>query len=309
MKKDITTILKKRILVLDGALGTLIQRYNLKELDYRIGHFEKVEGNLLGFNELLSLTRPEIISEIHEKYLKVGADIIETNTLRANRLTLEEYGIEEINAYELNFASAKLAREKVVKYTNLTLNKPRYLAGSVGPLSPEIPFETAVEVYTEQIKGLLAGNVDFILLETMTNENSIIAATEALNNIMKKRNRRFKLAISGSATGNNHSPIKVDFIRKLVLDYPNVEIFAIGENCGLGFEDVLNNIRKLADSEFFIIAYPNSLSKDGKELTLEEQLDFAKKFIDEGLVNIIGGCCGTDYDFIENLVKFLKRKK
>ncbi len=309
MKKHISELLKNKILVLDGGFSTQIQKYNLKEPEYRRdSRLEKIETNLEGYYELLNLTRSDIVGDIHEKYLKYGADIIETNSFRANSYYLKLYGINNISSYELNMQAAKIAREKVVKYTNLTIKKPRFLAGSLGPLPEKINYADKVEIFSEQIKGLIAGRVDFILLETMTDYENIKAGVEALNSIMQKRNKTFDVIISVSETKNSYTPLTKDFIAQLQNTYTNVNILAIGENCGLGFEKIYQNIKKYNDFPFHIIAYPNNSSLDGTELSERQQLEYAKKMINEKLVNIIGGCCGTGYNLIRNLEKLTRNK-
>ncbi len=302
MKKDIKHILQKRILVIDNGLSSQIEKYNISEVEYRTDERLKNAGKpLKGFYDLLSVTKPEVIAEIHEKFLKSGADIIETNTFRANFYHLNQFGLEDIS-YELNFTAAKIAREKVVKYSNLTLKKPRYLAGVVGPLPEELSTDEMKKFYTEQIKGLLAGKTDLIYLKTQTNLKSIAAATEVLNEIMQKRKKTGFLFISVSETSDKYTPLTAEFLDNLQENNPNIEILAIGENCTIDLQKLPEHLRQYSKLPYYLLAAPYKQNANEDEL-----LETLKQLIDNQLVSIVGACCGNVYKLVKELSKIAEK--
>jgi 5-methyltetrahydrofolate--homocysteine methyltransferase len=266
--------------------------------------------DLTGFYEILNLTYPELIKEIHEKYLKAGADIIETNTHKANEFYLKQYDLQGLS-YEINFTAAKLAREIATKYTMIRRTKPRFVFGAVGPIDEELDENLAEVYYSQQFKGLIAVKVDAIVLETFIKESTLRKALEVLNSILQRRNKKFYAVISVTVTDEKDKL----FISQELLDeyrqiFPYVEILAVGENCGLGPEEVLINIRELAQRiNYPIIAYPNAGLTYDEPYTATQFAAVAKQFLDEQLVNIIGSCCETTPEYTELLANLVKQAK
>ncbi len=313
MKKSIENIIKERVLVLDGAMATMLQKYTIKERDFKGERFANHPVNLSGFNEILNFTKPERIRDIHEKYLRAKADIISTNTFRANKIELKKYQLDDL-AYELNYTAATLARENVTKYTNITREKPRYVAGVIGPISSkEATLDEMEEAYSEQIKGLMAGKVDVILLETVYEEDNIKAALLALEAILKKRRKNFPIIISGAAIEGQNPIITGEMITKYTAIVHHVRILAIGLNCGNGPEPMLDKLKNISyTAPFNVIAYPSAGIPDdeGKiNVDLDYLIEQTQKYIDKDLVNIIGGCCGTTPQFITKLSKLARDAK
>ncbi len=305
--KSIKDILPERLMVLDGAMGTYIRKFNLKEYDYHKDKFATHSKKLFGFHEILNLTYPKLIQEIHEKYLKAGADIIETNTFRANDYFLEKYDLKGL-AYEVNFTSAKLAREVANKYTLIRRNKPRFVLGSVGPVPDKLDESEYKSIYSQQLKGLLAGRVDGIIFETFTDPQNLYSAMATLNEIMSKRAKKIPVIISATvATPDDNLFLDKEYVDKLLLDNPFLDVIAVGENCGYGPDQVYGHIKQLSQAvKLPIIAYPNAGVVHKEPMSAPEFAAFVKKYLDEGLVNIIGGCCGTTPDTIELLSRLVK---
>jgi len=313
MKKSIENIIKEKVLVLDGAMATMLQKYTTTQRDYKGERFENHPIDLSGFYEILNFTKPERIRDIHEKYLRAKADIISTNTFRANKIELKKYQLDDL-AYELNYTAATLARDNATKYTNITRDKPRYVAGVIGPISSkEATLDEMEEAYSEQIKGLMAGKVDVILLETVYEEDNIKAALLALEAILKKRRKNFPIIISGALIDGSDSIVTGEMIAKYTAIVHHVRILAIGMNCGTGPDAMFDKLKNLSyTAPFNIVAYPSAGIPDenGK---IKKDLDYlveqTKKYIDKDLVNIIGGCCGTTPEFITKLSKLARDTK
>lgn len=319
MQKDIRKELEKRVLVLDGAMGTMIQKYNLSETEFRGEEFENHKYNLKGLNDILCITKPELIAEIHEKYLKAGADIIETNTFNANRISLKDYGLED-RAYDLNYNAAKLAREQAAKYSNITRHKPRFVAGAIGPtnktasMSPdvndpskrEISFDELVKAYEEQVKGLLAGKVDILLVETIFDTLNAKAALFAIQSVFEKRKKVFPVMVSGTITDKSGRTLTGQTVEGFLNTLSNIDLLSIGFNCSFGAKDLFPHIEELSHkAPFYISAYPNAglpnelgLYDESPEKMQEQMTEFTKNKV----VNIIGGCCGTTPEHIVKLV-------
>ncbi len=326
MAKEIQHELKKRVLVLDGAMGTMLQKYSLSETEFRGERFAEHKYNLKGCNDVLCLTQPDIIKEIHEKYLKAGADIIETNTFNANHISLADYGLEK-DAYEINYVAAQLAREKASKYSNITRNKPRFVAGSIGPtnktasMSPdvndpskrEVDFDALVFAYTEQVKGLLAGNVDVILIETIFDTLNAKAALFAVQTVMEKRNRIFPVMISGTITDKSGRTLTGQTVEAFLNSLSHVELLSIGFNCSFGAKDLFLHVEELSSkAPFFVSAYPNAGLPNELGLydeTPEKMQIQMKDFLTNKIANIIGGCCGTTPEHIQKLVEIAEKAK
>ncbi len=303
-------ILSRRVLVLDGAMGTFIKKYNLRKFDYHKNRFVDHKTDLFGLNEVLNLTYPDLIKEIHEKYLKAGADIIETNTIRANEYFMEKYDLQGLS-YEINFTAAKLAREVATKYSLIRRNKPRFVFGSVGQTKEEISQDDAELIYSQQFKALIAGKVDAILFETFISPEVLLNALKVLDDILKKRGKTYPVVISATVTDENDSLfVDTGLVDEIRERFTNIKLVAVGENCGLGPEEVLRNIRSLSSQvDLPVIAYPNAGLTYDEPYTAAQFAAVAKKFLDEELVNIIGGCCGTTPEYIELIANLAKDAK
>ena len=311
MLKD---LLKKRILVLDGAMGTMIQRYTLSENDFRGDRFRDHDSDLKGNNDLLSITRPDIIKSIHKEYLDAGADIIETNTFSSTSIAQEDYNLSSI-VYELNYQSAKIAKEIVDLCS--TIEKPRFVAGSIGPtnrtasISPDvenpafrqISFDQLKSAYTEQVKGLIEGGSDLILIETVFDTLNCKAALFAVEDVFEELNVRLPIMVSGTITDESGRTLSGQTAEAFLNSISHIPLLSIGFNCALGTKAMRPYIKELSDkAPFFVSAYPNAGlpnemgEYDESPAAMAAQLE---DFMQNKLVNIIGGCCGTTPDHIQ----------
>ena len=311
----IQELVRERILVLDGALGTMIQKYNLSEEDFRGARFQEMPGQMKGNNDLLCLTAPHVIQDIHRKYLEVGADIIETNTFNAQRISMADYHVEEC-CREINLAAAKLARELADEYTRKNPNKPRFVAGSVGPtnktcsMSPDVnnpafralTFDGLADAYQEQMEALLEGGVDAILIETIFDSLNAKAAVFAACEAMKKMEREVPLMLSITVSDTGGRTLSGQTLDAFFASVQHAPIFSIGLNCSFGAKQLKPFLQQLAArAPYYISAYPNAglpNSMGEYDQTPEDMAREVKEYIEEGLVNIIGGCCGTTEAYI-----------
>lgn len=315
--KRLFKIIKERVLILDGAMGTVIQEYGLNESDFRAERFIEAVGTMKGNNDILCLTRPDIISDIHERYLKAGADIITTNTFNAQRISQGDYHMEPF-AREMNLEGARLARKAADKYS--TEEQPRFVAGSVGPtnktcsMSPdvsdpaarELTYDELFEAYTEQMEALIEGGVDTLLIETIFDSLNAKVAIDAAMQTMKRMGRELPIMLSVTVSdlaGRTLSGQTLDAFLASVDSYP---IFSIGLNCSFGAQQMKPFLKELARrAPYYISAYPNAGLPNSMGLydeTPETMAPQIGEFIDEGLVNIVGGCCGTTPAFIKRYV-------
>ncbi|MFT6807587.1 MAG: 5-methyltetrahydrofolate--homocysteine methyltransferase [Saprospiraceae bacterium] len=314
----IQSLLKDRILVMDGAMGTMIQRYNPQEETYRGDRFADYESDIKGNNEVLSLTQPNMIQEIHEAYLEVGSDIIETNTFSANSISQADYNMESL-VYEMNLASAKIARAAVDKYS--TSDKPRYIAGALGPtnrtasLSPDVnnpgyravTFDGLVAAYYEQAKALMEGGVDVFLIETVFDTLNCKAALFAIDKLHKEVGKKLPIMVSGTITDASGRTLSGQTVEAFWISVSHMDLMSIGLNCALGAEELtpfLRDLSKVATCP--VSAYPNAgLPNDmgGYDQTGEEMGELMRDFLNQGYVNIIGGCCGTTPEHIDVMVQ------
>lgn len=324
-KPDIRKIAAERILLLDGAMGTMIQRYKLKEADFRGDRYASHTHDLQGNNDLLSITRPDIIRSIHEEYLEAGSDIIETNTFNANAISQADYALEEI-CYELNVQSAKLARQAADKYTAKDPSKPRYVAGALGPtnrtasLSPDVndpgyravSFNQLVAIYLEQARGLLDGGADLFLIETVFDTLNGKAAIFAIKELEKERQRSLSMIISGTITDASGRTLSGQTVEAFYISIQHANPLAVGLNCALGAQEMRPHLQALSKiSDKLISAYPNAgLPNEFGEYDQQagEMADFIRDFLDQGLVNIIGGCCGTTPEHIRAMGKLIQNR-
>lgn len=315
MKKNIQDVVRERILILDGAMGTMIQRYNLTEGDFRNERFEKITGQLKGNNDLLTLTSPDIILDIHRKYLEAGADIIETDTFNATRVSMADYHVQEY-VREINLTAAKLARGIADEYTQKTPDKPRFVAGSVGPtnktcsMSPDVnnpafravSFDQLAAAYQEQMEALLEGGVDVLLIETIFDTLNAKAAVFAAEEAMQASGRRVPLMISVTVSDTGGRTLSGQTLEAFLASIQHAELFSIGLNCSFGASQLKPFLEQLAArAPYYISAYPNAglpNSLGQYDQTPEEMEHEVKEYIHEGLVNIIGGCCGTTDAYI-----------
>ncbi|HEX5743642.1 MAG TPA: homocysteine S-methyltransferase family protein, partial [Flavobacteriaceae bacterium] len=323
IKKDLFQILKNRVLLLDGAMGTMIQQYKLTETDFRAERFSNWEINLKGNNDLLSLTQPAIIKTIHQQYLAAGADIIETNTFSANKISMADYQMEPY-CWELNYESAKIACEAAAEYTLLNIDKPRFVAGSIGPtnktasMSPDVSnpgfravsYDELKEAYKEQIEGLIAGGVDILLIETIFDTLNAKAAISAVEEVFEKRKLRLPVMISGTITDASGRTLSGQTVEAFLNSLSHIPLLSLGFNCALGAKELRPFIEELsAKSPFNVCVFPNAGLPnhfgDYDESPIKMGVHI-KDFLDHQFVNIVGGCCGTTPAHIAEFSKFLE---
>ena len=306
----IKEILSERILVLDGAMGTMIQRHTLDESDFRKGWFENHPSPLKGNNDLLSLTRPDIIKEIHALYFEAGADIAETNTFSGTTVAQADYGLEHA-VYDINYHSAKIAREVADEFTAREPHKPRFVAGSIGPtnrtasISPDvndpgfraISFDQLVTAYKEQVNALLDGGVDLLLVETIFDTLNAKAALFAIDEVLVERGVEVPIMVSGTITDQSGRTLTGQTTDAFLISVSHMDLLSVGLNCALGASMMRPYLQVLnKNAPFNVSAHPNAgLPNEFGEYEETPELMAAqiKEFLDEGLVNIIGGCCGT----------------
>jgi 5-methyltetrahydrofolate--homocysteine methyltransferase len=309
-------ILARRIVILDGAMGTMIQRLKLSEAQYRGERFKDFHKDVKGNNELLSLTRPDVIRDIHERYLAAGADLIETNTFGATSVAQADYDMADL-AREMNLASAKLARAACDKFS--TPDKPRFVAGALGPtpktasISPDvndpgarnISFEELRAAYSEQVQALVEGGVDVLLVETIFDTLNAKAALFAIDEYFEKSGERLPIIISGTVTDASGRILSGQTVTAFWHSVRHAQPLAVGLNCALGAALMRPYIQELARvaPDTFISCYPNAglpnpMSDTGFDETPEVTSRLLKEFAAEGLVNIVGGCCGTTPEHI-----------
>ena len=319
----IASLIQQRILILDGAMGTMIQRYKLTEADYRGTRFADWPRDLKGNNDLLVMTRPEIIKAIHSEYLEAGADIIETNTFGANATTLNAYGMSEFN-YEMNVAGARVAREACDAYS--TPDKPRFAAGVLGPtdktatISPDvhdpaarnISFDQLVEDYSVATRGLMDGGADLILIETIFDTLNAKAAIFAVQSVFEERGTTLPIMISGTITDASGRTLTGQVTEAFYNSLAHAKPLSIGLNCALGAEELRQYVDELSRvANCYVSAHPNAglpnpLAETGYDDTPENMAGHIKEWAQSGFLNIIGGCCGTSPAFIKAIAEAVK---
>jgi len=312
--------LEKRILIIDGAMGTMIQRYKLNEADYRGERFKDWPSDLKGNNDLLCLTQPHIVKEIHKQYLEAGADIIETNTFNAQKVSLADYGMESL-AYEMNLAAAKIAKEAVVES-----GKEAWVAGALGPLnktlslSPDVnnpgfralTFDEAVNAYYEQTKGLVEGGVDLLLIETIFDTLNSKAAIFAIKKYFRDtKQTSLPVMISGTITDASGRTLSGQTLEAFYNSVMHARPLSIGLNCALGAKQMRPHIEELSQiASCYVSAYPNAGLPNAMgeyDEKPEETAHFLEEWAKEGFVNIVGGCCGTTPEHIQHIAKHVKK--
>lgn len=321
--KDIYNILENRILVLDGAMGTMIQRHKLEEEDFRKGWFEDHDQPLKGNNDLLSLTRPEIIRDIHAQYFAAGADIAETNTFSGTTIAQADYGLESA-VYDINYHSAKIAREVAEEFTAREPHKPRFVAGSIGPtnrtasISPDvndpgfraITFDELKVAYRQQVEALMDGGADILLVETVFDTLNAKAALFAIDEVFVDRGVKLPIMVSGTITDQSGRTLTGQTTEAFLISVAHMDLLTVGLNCALGASMMRPYLQVLdKKAPFGVSAHPNAgLPNEFGEYdeTPEMMAEQIKEFLDEGLVNIIGGCCGTTPEHINAIAELAK---
>ncbi|PIF00390.1 MAG: 5-methyltetrahydrofolate--homocysteine methyltransferase [Maribacter sp.] len=326
---DIKEILKDRILVLDGAMGTMLQRYKFTEADFRGERFKDWPSPLQGNNDLLSLTQPEAIATIHAKYLEAGADIIETNTFSCTSIAMADYHMEDL-VYELNYEAARIARKVADGFTAEEPDKPRFVAGSIGPtnktasMSPDVndPGYRAVSfndlrlAYRQQIEALIDGGVDLFLVETVFDTLNAKAALFAIEEVKEKRNVDIPVMVSGTITDASGRTLSGQTAEAFLISISHMPLLSVGFNCALGASQLVPHLEVLSSkTDFAVSAHPNAGLPNafGEYVeTAEQMASQIREYMEKGLVNIVGGCCGTTPEHIsamEALVKDYRPRK
>jgi len=324
---SISELLKSRILVLDGAMGTMIQRHKFSEEDYRGERFKDYSQPLQGNNDLLSITQPEAILDIHRKYFEAGADIAETNTFSSTSIAMADYAMEDL-VYELNFASARLARQAADEFSAKNPDKPRYVAGSMGPtnrtasMSPDVNdpgyravhFDELKEAYLEQIKGLINGGADLLLVETVFDTLNAKAALFAIEEYKEEKGIDIPIMVSGTITDASGRTLSGQTAEAFFISISHIPVLSVGFNCALGADQLRPYVQRIGSiaTDQFVSAHPNAglPNEFGQyDQSPEEMGELIKPFLEEGLVNIIGGCCGTTPDHIKVIADLAAQSK
>jgi len=326
MEKSLNEILKERILILDGAMGTMIQRHKLEEDDFRGDRWPNHPSPLKGNNDLLSITRPEIIKDIHRQYYEAGADFAETNTFSGTTIAQADYGLEEA-VYDINFQSAKIAKEVAEEMTAKEPHKPRFVIGTMGPtnrtasLSPDvndpgyraITYDQLVTAYKEQAEALLDGGADVLMVETIFDTLNAKAALFACQAVLDERGIEVPLMVSGTITDASGRTLSGQTTESFLISVEHMPLLSIGLNCALG----ANELKQYSDvlskkSPFFTSAHPNAgLPNEFGEYdeTPEDMAKQVREFLEDGMLNILGGCCGTTPPHIKAMAELAKEFK
>jgi 5-methyltetrahydrofolate--homocysteine methyltransferase len=322
----IETILKERILVLDGAMGTMIQRLEFTEEQFRADRFKDHPCPLGGNNDLLSITQPDAIKNIHEQYLLAGADIIETNTFSSTSIAMADYQLEHL-AYELNFESAKIAKQVAQKISTENPDKPRFVAGSIGPtnksasMSPDVndpgfravSFDELFDAYHEQVAGLVKGGADLLLVETVFDTLNAKAALFAIQQYFEEKKINLPIMVSGTITDKSGRTLSGQTVEAFAISVSHIPLLSIGFNCALGASQLIPYIKRLSKTTpFHISVHPNAGLPNAfgeYDQSPQEMAALIEQFLDQNLVNIVGGCCGTTPDHIRLIVDAAAKAK
>lgn len=323
-EKSLSDLVRERILILDGAMGTMIQRHKLGEAEYRGERFSDWPRDLKGNNDLLVLTQPEIISAIHEAYLEAGADIIETNTFNAQAISMADYGMEALS-HEMNVAAARLARQAADKYTRMTPEKPRFVAGAIGPtnrtasISPDVnnpgfrnvSFDELVAAYGEQARALIEGGVDALLIETIFDTLNAKAAGFAVREALDEMGADLPIMISGTITDLSGRNLSGQTPEAFWYSMRHLRPFSVGLNCSFGADQLrpfVSQLAKVADVPLSVYAnagLPNAMGEYDE--TPEQMAAQMERWARDGLLNIVGGCCGTTPDHIRAIAEAVSK--
>ncbi len=319
-------IIKHKILILDGAMGTMIQRYGLQEEDFRGERFKDVPGLMKGNNDILCLTRPDVIADIHRKYLEAGADLITTCTFSSQRVSMADYNVERY-CREMNLAGAKIARQLADEYSRKTPMKPRFVLGDVGPtnktlsISPDVnnpalrslTYDELLDAYVEQMEALIEGGVDALLIETIFDSLNAKAAIYAAEKAMESTKKRVPLMLSITVSDTAGRTLSGQTLEAFLASVQHADIFSIGLNCSFGARQLKPILKLLAEkAPYYISAHPNAGLPNSLGLydqTPDMMAEQVKEYVEEGLVNILGGCCGTTEKFIERYPALVEGKK
>ncbi|WP_405208128.1 homocysteine S-methyltransferase family protein [Aquimarina sp. LLG6339-5] len=322
--KDIKKILEERILVLDGAMGTMLQRHKFTEEDFRGERFKDWPIPVQGNNDLLSITQPEAIKEVHRLYFEAGADIVETNTFSGTTIAMADYEMEEL-VYELNYQSAKIAKEVADEFTEKEPHKPRFVAGSIGPtnrtasMSPDVndpgfravTFDELRMAYKQQVEALLDGGSDILLVETIFDTLNAKAALFAIEEVKDERNIEVPIMISGTITDASGRTLSGQTAEAFLISVSHIPMLSVGFNCALGASQLTPHLEVLAQkANFGVSAHPNAGLPNAfgeYDETPEQMASQIKEYMDKSLVNIIGGCCGTTPEHIKAIADLAKK--
>jgi 5-methyltetrahydrofolate--homocysteine methyltransferase len=325
-KSNILEAIKERILVLDGAMGTMLQRYNFSEEDFRGERFKDFPHSLKGNNDLLSITQPEAVKEVHRKYFQAGADIVETNTFSGTTIGMADYYLEDF-VYELNYQSAKIAREVADEFTAKNPEKPRFVAGSIGPtnrtasMSPDVndpgyravTFDDLRIAYKQQVEALIDGGSDVLLVETIFDTLNAKAALFAIEEVKEERNLDIPVMVSGTITDASGRTLSGQTVEAFLISVSHIPLLSVGFNCALGADLLKPYLKTLShNTSFNISAHPNAGLPNAfgeYDETPEQTQALIKEYLDESLVNIIGGCCGTTPEHIKLIAEIAKEYK
>ncbi|MGK0379675.1 MAG: 5-methyltetrahydrofolate--homocysteine methyltransferase [Patiriisocius sp.] len=320
----IKDLLRKRILILDGAMGTMLQRYKFTEEDFRGERFKDWGHPLQGNNDLLSLTQPEAIADVHRKYFAAGADIVETNTFSGTSIAMADYQMEDL-VYELNFESARIAKKVAEEFTLKEPHKPRLVAGSIGPtnktasMSPDvndpgfraISFDELRIAYKQQVEALLDGGADLLLVETIFDTLNAKAALFAIEEVKEERNIDVPIMVSGTITDASGRTLSGQTAEAFLISISHIPILTVGFNCALGASQLVPHLEVLASrTSFGVSAHPNAGLPNAfgaYDETPEQMAEQIKEYVEKGLVNIVGGCCGTTPEHITAIAEVVKK--
>jgi 5-methyltetrahydrofolate--homocysteine methyltransferase len=321
---DIKNILQKHILVLDGAMGTMLQQYNFSEEDFRGERFKDYPSSLKGNNDLLSLTQPEAIATIHAKYFEAGADIVETNTFSGTTIAMADYDMEDL-VYELNYESAKIAKKVAEEFTKQNPEKPRFVAGSIGPtnktasLSPDvnrpeyraITFDELRVAYKQQVEALIDGGVDLLLVETIFDTLNAKAALFAIEEVKEDRGIDIPIMVSGTITDASGRTLSGQTVEAFLASISHIPLLSVGFNCALGAEQLKPYLQRLSDkTDFYTSAHPNAGLPNAfgeYEESPKQMQAYIEEYLQDDLINIIGGCCGTSPAHIKAIAAVAKK--
>ena len=322
--KNIRKELEKRILVLDGAMGTMLQQYKFTEEDFRGERFKDFHMPLKGNNDLLSITKPDAIKEVHASFLEVGADIIETNTFSGTTIAMADYELEEL-VYELNYESAKIAKEVADEFTKKDPNKPRFVAGSIGPtnrtasMSPDVndpafravTFDELRIAYKQQVEALIDGGVDLLLVETIFDTLNAKAALFAIEEVKEEKNIDIPIMVSGTITDASGRTLSGQTVEAFLISISHIPILSVGFNCALGADQLKPYVQRLSRTTSFLTsAHPNAGLPNAfgeYDETPEEMQVLIEGYLKDNLINIIGGCCGTSPEHIKAIAEVAQK--
>lgn len=318
--------IKNRILVLDGAMGTMLQRYKFEEDDFRGERFKDFPHPLKGNNDLLSITQPEAVKSVHRAYFEAGADIVETNTFSGTTIGMADYYLEDL-VYELNFQSAKIAREVADEFTAKNTERPRFVAGSIGPtnrtasMSPDVNdpgfravnFDDLKIAYKQQVEALIDGGCDLLLVETIFDTLNAKAALFAIEEVKDERNIDIPIMVSGTITDASGRTLSGQTVEAFLISISHIPLLSVGFNCALGADQLKPYLKRLGNNTSLnISAHPNAGLPNAfgqYDQTPEEMQQLIREYLQENLVNIIGGCCGTTPEHIKLIAEVAKEFK